>query len=369
MSELAYKHEIGAEFGEQEEGVFQNAYVQAARADYRYGQLAYNPSWMYTIGVDWNDTKIGTTIAVLGFNPITGIFTLVDKATVSRDGWTQLAACEKIAAYNRIWNPVAIYVDHGYNSMQTEVLHQYGHRALIDPAKGPSHPDSRLRNIVKNYDFGSALEVHDLWTHQPIKKAAKPFLVESASRRFEQHDIRFSKYDESLEKQLLGYVVARVTPTGIPVYEASNENVGDHMLDALMLAIVGFILEKTVLGKPKYDIGIAFAGRIGENREPEIFQGDLVIKNQKPEDTRDHSRPNTDRTAGVGGGKLLPITGELPANHANESGQVGLWDWPGFSRDSPKPKLLTLSESENAAKKRLGLWKPRSAIKPRRKNI
>ena len=39
LTTIGYKHEILADFGEQEEGVFQNAYVQAARTDYKYGSI------------------------------------------------------------------------------------------------------------------------------------------------------------------------------------------------------------------------------------------------------------------------------------------------------------------------------------------
>jgi intein/homing endonuclease len=69
LTEIGYTQECDAEFGEQEEGVFQNAYVQVAKADYRYGDIEPHHSWTYTFGVDWNDTKNGTTINILGFDP------------------------------------------------------------------------------------------------------------------------------------------------------------------------------------------------------------------------------------------------------------------------------------------------------------
>jgi len=372
MSEIAYKHEVLAEFGEQEEGVFQNAYIQAARIDYKYGDIPRNKNWVYTIGVDWNDTKNGTTIVVLGYDTSRNIFYVVDRSTVSRDGWTQLSACQKIADYNRIWLPSTIYIDAGYGATQFEILRKYGYDSTVNPSKGPTHPDSRLKDIVKRYDFGSKVEVHDLWTHAPINKAAKPFLVESTARRFESNDIRFSKYDELLEKQLQGYIVDHVTMTGAPVYKAGNEVAGDHVLDALMLAVVGFIMEKTPLGKPRYQTGIALAGQFGENRKVEIFPGDTVITNDKSkekESERDRIRPGMSRTAGVQRTSLIGLTAEMPANHVDHGEQLGLWDYPGFMKDGPKPRILTMAESENAAKKRLGLWGPRTLNRPRRKNI
>jgi replicative DNA helicase len=142
LTAIGYKHEVLADFGEQEEGVFQNSYVQAARKSFKYGEYAYHHAWKYTVGVDWNDTKNGTTIAVLGLDPTRNKFVLVDRYIVSREGWTQLSACQKIAEVNRLWNPMAIYLDAGFGGTQWEVLRKFGFDAMSDPAKGPAHPDS-----------------------------------------------------------------------------------------------------------------------------------------------------------------------------------------------------------------------------------
>jgi replicative DNA helicase len=203
LTELGYVHEVEADFGEQEQGVFQNAYVQAAKAPYKYGDFERYNTWTYTIGVDWNDTKNGTTINVLGFNPTNNNFYIVDRHVVSRDGWTQLSACNKIAEVNRLWLPQAIYVDAGYGATQLEVLRKFGWDSLQDKTKGPNHPDARLREIVKPYNFGSKVDTFDLFTKQPVQKHAKPFLVEQAVRRFEAGDIKFPESDDKLEAQLL----------------------------------------------------------------------------------------------------------------------------------------------------------------------
>ena len=149
LTEIGFDHEILANFGEQEQGVFQNSYIQAAKADYSYGDYSYNNRWTYTIGVDWNDVQNGTTISVLGFNPTEKLFYVVDRHVVSREGWTQLSACNKIAELNRIWRPLVIYIDSGFGGTQYEVLRKYGYDSLADPAKGPTHPDSKLRDILK----------------------------------------------------------------------------------------------------------------------------------------------------------------------------------------------------------------------------
>ena len=369
LTEIGYKHEILGEFGEQEEGVFQNVYVQAAKTEYNYGDLAYHHSWTYTIGVDWNDTATGTNIVITGFNPHKNKFMIVDRHVVSRDGWTQLAACNKIAELNRIWKPIAIYIDAGFGGTQWEVLRKYGYDSMIDPAKGPTHPDAKLKDIVFKYDFSKKIETRDLFSKQPVQKDAKPFLVESTVRRFEAGDLCFSHNDNELEEQLLGYIIERVTQTGRPVYAAGEK--GDHALDALMLSIVAFVMEVTPLGKPKYDSHIAFSGNIGERVDAILHEGDTVVNNNKKHDLatqkREKSRPTMTRTETVEK-KSLTSPSDLPANHTSRETSVGLWAWPGFGHDAPRPKVRTLTEAEKEAKSRLGMGGRRSS-RPNRKNI
>lgn len=369
LTQIGYKHEILAEFGEQEEGVFQNNYVQAARKHFKYGQYAYHHRWRYTVGVDWNDTKNGTTIAVMGLDPDRNKFVLVDRHIVSREGWTQLSACEKIAEVNRLWKPMAIYLDSGYGGTQYEVLRKFGYDSLRDPVKGPVHPDSRLPHVLKQYDFGSRVETRDIFSGTPMKKDAKPFLVESTVRRFETSDIEIPESDVSLEGQLLGYVIDRITPTGRPVYRASDETVGDHLLDAVMLSIVAFVLEASPIGKPNYGNGILFSGYFGQRMDPPIHQGDTVIKpdtKHKHKEERDGHRPDA---RALPEQQSLFKQRDLPAaNTQRGSNRVGLWAWPGFGHDAPKPKVRTLSEAENDARRKLGIA-PLRAGKPRRKNI
>jgi replicative DNA helicase len=370
LSEIAYVHEVEADFGEQEQGVFQNAYVQAAKADYKYGDLQHYNTWTYTVGVDWNDTANGTTINVLGFNPTNNQFYIVDRHVVSRDGWTQLSACNKIAEVNRLWLPKAIYVDAGYGATQLEVLHKFGWDSLQDKTKGPNHPDAQLRSIVKAYNFGSKVETHDLFTKQPVQKQAKPFLVEQTIRRFEAGDLKFPETDENLEAQLLGYIIDRISPTGVPVYKAGNEKAGDHALDALMLSIIAFVLEATPLGKPKYSSYFSFSGQFGEKRETPAGEGSLVVKGSNKErhkEQREKQKPEGNRGEIIEQQSLFPQQG-LPANHTHGTSKPRLWAHPGFNRDAPAPSTRTLQEAGRDARQRLGI-SPRRAGRPTRKNI
>lgn len=358
LTDLGYKHEVLAEWGDQEEGVFQNNYIQLAKSKFTYGSLPYYPNWIYTIGVDWNDTKVGTTIAVTGYNPTTNHFFIVDKAIVSKEGWTQLAACQKVVDLNRVWLPAAIYVDRGFGGTQFEVLKKYGHDSAIDPKKGPKHPDAKIKDILHQYDFGTKVEIRDLFTKMPVEKASKPFLVENTVRRFESKMISFPENDTAFEAQLAGYIIDRITPTGTPVYLASNEQAGDHFLDAVMLSLVAFTLEKTNFGKPVYSSNIGFTGNIGERTQAEIFPGDTVVKDERKQPTRPDTKPSMDRTAILTNQTML-MKDPHPASNTTRDQKVGIWAWDGFLRDEPPP-------TRDKSSRRFAVNK---GARPKRKNL
>jgi hypothetical protein len=322
-TEIGYKHEAEADFGEQEEGVYQIGYVEMAQSEFDYGDIPQRANWVYSIGVDWNDPAVGTTIAIVGYDPVERVFHLVDTHVVQRARWTQLSACQKIADLNRVWNPRWIYVDKGHGGTQIEVLHQFGYAARADKQKGSSHPDSRLADVV-GYGFGESIEITDPFTKEPIKKQAKAFMVENSVRRFETQTIRYPRKDKLFTKSLLGYIIKRISMSGNPVYEAQNEQVGDHMLDAVNLALVAFTLEDSELGNPKFSSQIAFAGKLsGEDHE------DI----QSAADTRNLHRPPGGRAAAES-----PLgMPNMPAANTTRGNQSNVWSWPGFLRDEPPP--------------------------------
>ncbi len=327
LSTIEYQHEVAANFGEQEQGVYQGKYIDEALTDFKYEHEMKRDGWEYCIGVDWNDVKTGTTIAVVGYNPVTSVFRLVDRYIVSKEGWTQMAACQKIIELNAHWRPAWIYIDKGFGGTQDEVLRKYGWDMLAK--KGKNHPDSRLSKIVKTYDFGSKVKIKDLFTRQDREKPSKPFLVENSVRRFEQRHIEISKYDNQIEAELRGYIIDHVTVTGTPVYKQGNEKIGDHNLDALNLALVAFTLEMTPFGLVKYDTGIGFTGYFGEESKP-------ISSILEAKKTRD--KPEMSRTEVIEGKtSLLGDTTQKPGVLAKETGRR-LWNWPGFEHDAPRPK-------------------------------
>lgn len=242
--ETGFVQEIIAEFGTSKHGVFQKYYVDACTSlQYNVTAemvMAQRNEWIVTMGCDWNHDKIGTRIVVLAFNKRDRVFVIAEKATVSKEGWTQTTAMQKIIDLNRKWNFEHLYVDRGYGSTQIEILTKYGFDNFgILPV---GHPDLKLSEL-RGIDFNSNVEIPDPYTGNPIKKHMKPFMVNNLNKIIEKKMIKFDvKIDAKLIEQLKGYEEKRGV-TGRPTYKASSETVGDHDLDALMLAALAFNLE------------------------------------------------------------------------------------------------------------------------------
>jgi hypothetical protein len=349
LTEEGYEHEVNAAFGEQEQGVFKIKYVEAAQADFTYDEMGPKPGWVYSFGVDWNDYKVGNVITIIGFNPADGQFYLVFKNIISSTEFTQLKACLKIAELNRVWQPFAIYVDKGFGTPQIEILRKYGFDAIADVRRGPKHADAQLAQIVKPYEFGGKIETYDLFTKQPIGKPAKPFLIENMVRRFETHTIHFPKSDKKLIDALQGYIVKRTSQAGAPMYEQQNEAAGDHLIDAMGLALVAFTMEKSEFGKPVLQTGVGFTGRIGEKEF-------ILTGHERAPDVKSPTNRSALISEGVGASKGLPANPTVPQEEK-------LWRWPGWERDEPYPKVKSFRQKWHEAENRLH---GRSGRRPRR---
>jgi len=244
LSSSGYAHEVEAAFSSDGEGVFQMPFINASIKDYTYDHMVRSQNWKYVIGVDWNDPKNGTQIYVVGFDPSEMKYTVVDRASVHIEKWTQTIAVKLIAEMNRKWRASAIYVDKGYGGVQLELLHEIGAKAA------PNTPDKKLL-FAKGVGFAEVIEMRDPWSteRQIVKRQTKAFLVNNAVRVFESLNINIPSEDKMLIHQLQGYRIDRFTPAGLPVY-ASDPQYGDHCLDAMMIALFGFVMEYNPLAKP-----------------------------------------------------------------------------------------------------------------------
>lgn len=322
-TEVGWQHEILAEFGEAATGVFQHKYVHTAKDVYKYEEMNPQNGWTYSIGIDWNDAENGTKLCVVGWDPKYGIFRIVDKQTIGRHGWTQLAAIDELIKLNRIWKPDFIYVDEGYGATQIEVIKKYGLDAV---RRDDEHAriDEKLKEVV-GINFSSKVETYDPITSEPIKKMMKPFMVENAVRRFEQQQIKFSEYDDILMDQLGGYMIAKVNASGMPVYQALN---GDHDVDALMMALLAFQMELSEFTNRTYSTDITFSGRIGES----LSQADKP-KAPGQERYESLSPKQPDQRSGYGNSLIQ----QLPAANHNIGRNVRVMNTPDdFNNDDRK---------------------------------
>lgn len=248
VDSVTYDHEYNAEFGIQISGVFRNDLVDRALMQYSLPRPR-TPGSKICIGVDWNGQAIGTHIVVTEtvLDQMDNFKYVVLEREVIRGGeFTQHLAVEKIIELNAQYDPEFIYVDAGYGATNVEMLHKYG----------KSNPASKLQKKVVPYSMGSSIEIRDPHSRQPIKKPAKPFLVNTAVLQLEQNRVvlptsedtqilvdstetKEAGSDQGLVQQMRNFSVERYSTTGLPTYSQGNE----HALTAWMLSIVAFIIE------------------------------------------------------------------------------------------------------------------------------
>jgi len=283
--------EFLALFGDTSEGVYKAGDIDKSLSSYLYSSCSPNLRWKYVLGADWNE-KHGAEIVVLGFNPYSGRFKVVDACVIEKAEFTQLASVDKVIEMNRKWQPNFLYVDSGNGSTNIELLMKISNDNRIkkgDPNK------ARIMDILKAYDSGAAIETKDVITREKKKVPAKRFMVNASIRMFENHQIEISANDKVLEDQLRNYIIARISPNGNPVYGVLQPRIGDHRLDALNLAIVGFQLEFSDLYKEtpvNIQMGAAPDPRTGS--QSVNYRKDLQTEEDNPADRRLEST-DTDR--------------------------------------------------------------------------
>lgn len=279
-----YIHEILADYGELDAGVFQHSYVAEALANgaYSYAKERPDPNFLYSIGVDWNPVN-GTEVYVVGADTRARdgekIYRVVDHGEVFREGNTQIDACNEIIRLNRKWNPFAIFVDRGAGSTQIEILNQVGATAP------PNTPDKRLETIVKAIDFGSKIPIRNPATQQVEKVYAKPAVVDHAVRLFEARAIQLCQEDKDLERQLKGYQVTKIGQNR-PVYGMISKDITDHRLDAFVLALFAFMMKFSKFGEPEIIEDVGFAG-FYINEADEARRSLVAVVRQTQKKTKD----------------------------------------------------------------------------------
>lgn len=260
LSDQGYVHEIEANFGTQDTGVFNKDKVDAATkvCYYTYRKLdcyqqeyarvrkkeenidvkelfysldkpaPFNP--LTCIGVDWDKYGASSSILVLSYIKEFNRFMVINRIEVPRSEYQYDAAVNKIIEVNSIYNPAWIYVDAGAGEYQIERLHIYGEE----------HPETGLKNKVVRRHFKQSLDVIDPVTQEIDKKPLKQFMVNQMQIGFERDYFILSPFDELLHKQLIDYEVIKYSGA---THEPIFTNVNEHFVDAFGLAYLAFVLE------------------------------------------------------------------------------------------------------------------------------
>ena len=255
LSEQGYVHEVEAEFGVQNTGVFDKDRVDEAKEFYNY---AYAPLDYYqeaaikrgdieppemllydrrhpapysrfrTIGADWDKYEETSSLIVLEFNEKLKRFMILKAYSVPRSEYSYDMAVKTIIELNEIYKPAMIYCDRGAGEYQIEALCIHG----------KNHPETRLHEKVKGFQFSQKLDIQNPVTGEITKEPLKPFMITQLQIAFERNQLIISKYDEKLYKQLIDYEVVKRAQNGNPIFTDVNE----HFIDALGLAYLAMTL-------------------------------------------------------------------------------------------------------------------------------
>lgn len=249
-----YRHEYLAEFSDPASGVFKGPHVDIAKAIYKnpnvpsakgYDCESYKPEIRYFVGVDWNGKGTGTRIRVVGYDPKTRVRRVVAAQTVDKAGYTTQDSIAALVDICKVWHPEDIYIDAGFGFAQDEILKMVG--------VSSSDKDTQRLKDIKTVDFGAQLKFNRLVSNRDIdkntrylpdpkdeelKRPTKPFMVEGAVMVFEHRLIQFSDIDSVLESQLRAYRVKTYSSHGYANTYETDQSVGDHDLDAFMLALM-----------------------------------------------------------------------------------------------------------------------------------
>ena len=273
LSAIAYAQEILAIYGLDEAGVFPIRFIDMAY-DY-YIKDCYNEDFVLNnrdrfiliIGVDWNHDNNGTRIVVLGHDRVYSKFFIVEKQRISKIKMTQTLAVQTIVELNRKYNCDHIICDEGFGIAQVSMLRLKGEEQYGKVP--PNHPDIKLVDTVA-VSFGSSLEITDPVKHQTIKKNTKQYIVENAQKVLENNQLALDDLkDDEVILQMKNYHIARTGLRG-NIYKPKDKKIGDHDLDALMLALYGFDMFYGAFIKPTLvehgnilskDVNYAAAGR------------------------------------------------------------------------------------------------------------
>jgi len=250
MDEVGYIQEALALYGVNAAGIFQLPLIERAQNKPKkitaLDVMESRNSFIVILGVDWNHDQVGTRIVVTAYDKNDPQFYIIDKERISVEGWTQQIAIDKIISLNRKYNCDHVFVDNGFGSTQIGDLRLFGEMQAGKVPKG--HPDLKLLD-VQPVDFGSSVEIKDPTSGESFKQGLKQFAVQNAVQILEKDLLTLdAKEDLDLIKQMKNYI-QKSRNQGRVTYGYVSKKIGDHDLDAMMIAFYGFKkLYSSILG-------------------------------------------------------------------------------------------------------------------------
>lgn len=306
LSEMRYAQEVMAEFGEEELGVYQKKFIQAAIAEGERIKHEYITKWskedreaylkrtqgqnIRMLGVDWDKYSAATNMVCMEFDRfhqdaegrIVPLFKVLFRIEIARAEFTYVNAMNKIIELNDEYKFDWIAIDRGYGEVQLEMLHKYGEE----------HPETGLADKVVGYQFSQKIEVTDPYTRKKDQKHIKPFMVNNSVNLFEKYKIVLDPKDKTLIEQLEEYRVKSISASGLPVYTDENE----HAIDSMNLALLIFEQKYGALLKKVFSIKTVFIGTL-DNRDVDVKSRVLIGESEDLPFTAINAAPSS--TTGI----------------------------------------------------------------------
>lgn len=288
----AFDSEYMAHFIEGSTGVFKPAYVTVSKKPYSYTDTDFKNSKFWNlvgvknrhelitcIGIDWNKTA-GTELYVVGYDRQQARWICLDAVNVEAGVFTAELYKQAVIDLNFKWKPDFIYADEGYGQHIIDDLKFIAFNLKSKPDKTPIEVETaKMEERLKAFNFSGKVTLKSPIDGTDIEKGGKEFLVENAIRVFEEKRIYFPHDDYKLEKQLLNYVVLKVSENSKkPIFGPLNKLVGDHRLDALMLALGGLFLEVSM-----------YSGAVSTVDTPVALSKEFLDKRSKREEPNTYS--------------------------------------------------------------------------------
>jgi hypothetical protein len=278
--------EYMAAFPDSTDGVFKMSWIKNARVEYDYDStndpmyvkkttgISDAGDLIKSIGIDWNKNA-GTEFYVVGYSAAKGCWVTLEAINVPASEYSAKKWAEEVIRLNYKWKPSYIYADEGYGHTIIEDLKLLSHNLKSKRNKTQMDQETaQLEERLVSFNFSRNVELKSPINGETIVKSGKHYLVENIIRIMEDGKFIYSNSDDNLTKQLQNYkIIKRNAATSKPVYGMEKQSIGDHRLDAAMLALAALTLEESVYSKNK--IPYSTPGLVSKEKEESYNWGSV----------------------------------------------------------------------------------------------